>query len=518
MRCRLAVVLSLAVMTWVTAGMAEGKKADAARPQWRALWVDAFNSGIRTPAEVDQLVADLKSLNCNTVFAQVRKRGDAYFRKTIDPFTDDPVVPAEFDPLEYLLEKAHKEGIQVHAWINPMPIWKADQEPPKDRNHLYHRHGPETKGRDNWLTCNEKGETKYPVGYFLDAGHPDVHEHLIKVVTDLVKNYPVDGVHLDYIRYPETLTDTEQTGYGVGYNAVSVERFNRVHGRKGIPERNEPLWKDWRRQQLTQLVRRLRVALLETNPKVLLSAALIPWGDGPADEASWVKTAPYNRVFQDWHNWRREGLLDLTVPMNYDRESRAEHAAFFDHWIAFEKTHRYRSRLIIGLGAYLNTIPQTEAQLRRALAASEKVPAPDGICFFSYAWFRGATAANKRPTLEELCAMLTQGADAPFAQPAPVPKLPRVDEPMEGTIAGWVMGAQPIPLDSQQVRIEPLDGRDPFPVRTDGNGFFAAVALKPGRYRVIDPMSVKRVEVEVVAGKVVTLWKPGGALGPPPLK
>src|SRR5262245_66229477 len=84
------------------------------RPQWRAIWVDAFNPGIKTPQQVDQLIKDVKALNCNTIVAQVRKRGDALFRKRIEPFTQDSTIPEGFDPLADVLEKAHKAGIQVH--------------------------------------------------------------------------------------------------------------------------------------------------------------------------------------------------------------------------------------------------------------------------------------------------------------------------------------------------------------------------------------------------------------------
>src|SRR5262245_38430343 len=164
----LALVLSLAVPARPQPGGA---------PQWRAFWVDAFNPGIKTPEQVERLVADLKALHCNAVFAQVRRRGDAYFRKTVAPFTQDPDVPAGFDPLAHLLQEAHKAGLQVHAWINPLPIRRADDPPPRDPQHVYHQHGPGTAGRANWLTCDEKGAAKYPTGYFLDPGHPDVHEH-----------------------------------------------------------------------------------------------------------------------------------------------------------------------------------------------------------------------------------------------------------------------------------------------------------------------------------------------------
>jgi uncharacterized lipoprotein YddW (UPF0748 family) len=479
-------------------------------PQWRAFWVDAFHDGIKTPAQVERLVADMKSLNCNTIIAQVRRRGDAYFRQTVDPFVDDPAVPADFDPLAYLLRVAHKEGVQVHAWVNAMTLWKADDPPPRDPRHLYHLHGPEKTGRDCWLTADEKGRTRFPVGYFLDAGHPAVHDHLAKVVVELVKHYPVDGVHLDYIRYPESEGGNDRDGYGVGYNAVSVERFNRAHGRTGLPARNDAAWKAWRRQQVTQLVRRLRAELLEANPKVIFSAALIPWGDGPADEAGWEKTAPFNRVFQDWHAWRKEGLLDVTVPMNYDREARPEQKAYFEHWVAFEKAYRHRSRLVVGLGAYLNSVADTETQLRLALSGNEKVPAADGVCFFSYAAFRAP--GGPKPSLDELRRVLVTGdgtKEPPFARPAPLPALPR--DAKDGTLAGYATDPQGRLLDSQPVRLEPMDGGPSRTLTTDGNGFFAAVLILPGRYRLVLPGAAGREGVvEVEAGKVVRRGRPPG--------
>lgn len=461
----------------------------AAEPQWRAFWVDAFNPGIKTPAQVDRLVADLKALHCNAVITQVRKRGDAYFRKTVDPFADDRAVPAGFDPLGDLLQKAHKEGIQVHAWVNPLTLWRANDAPPSSPRHLFHLHGPKTAGRDNWLTCDENGNFRSSVGYYLDPGHPDVVEHLVRVVTDLVKQYPVDGVHLDYIRYPETEGD-----FGVGYNAVNVERFNRAHGREGKPDRNDAVWKAWRRQQVTQLVRRLRVAVLEERPNVLFSAALIPWGDGPADEASFMKSAPYVRVFQDWHAWRKEGLLDLTVPMNYDRQAREDQRAFFAHWVNFEKAYRYRSKLIVGVGAYLNSVPDTLAQLRLALADEPGRAPADGACFYNYAAFRHPAAG--KPTLEELRQALVAGPGAPFAEPTALPTVDRLTKPAAGTLWGIARDDAGQPLDSRPVKLE-REGGETVTVTADGNGFYAALFLKPGRYRVSTGATA-----DVVAGKM----------------
>jgi uncharacterized lipoprotein YddW (UPF0748 family) len=474
-------------------------------PQWRAFWVDAFHAGIKTPAQGERLVADVKAANGNAIIAQVRRRGDAYFRKTVDPFVEDPAVPEGFDPLGALLERAHAEGVQVHAWVNAMTLWRANDPAPRSRQHVFNTHGEGKTGRDSWLTCNEEGQTKFPVGYFLDAGHPDVSTHLSRVVCDLAKKYPVDGIHLDYIRYPESEGGRDQTGYGVGYNPVSVARFNKVHGRTGLPPRNDAAWKAWRRLQVTQLVRRLRADLLEANPRVMLSAALIPWGDGPADEAGWEKTAPYNRVFQNWHAWRQEGLLDLIVPMNYDREARPDQKVFFAHWVQFEKAYKYRSKTVVGLGAYLNGLAGTEAQLKLALSRTDAAPPADGVCFYNYASFYDAKEGGDKPTMDELRQLLTKG---PFARVVPAPVVERVTAPTEGTLAGYATDAKGQPLDSQPVRVTLAEGGPVLELKTDGNGFFAAVFLRPGRYHVRLPGAANEQVVQVAAGRVTRVGKP----------
>lgn len=382
--------------------------------QWRAFWVDAFGPGFRTPAEVDALINDIQSLKMNTIFAQMRKRGDAYYRKTtVAPFTEDPLVPKDFDPFEYLLKKAHAAGIQVHAWVNAMTLWKNQEQKPRAENHLFHTHGFKVKEEDNWLNCDDKGAVIFPVGYFLDPGHPAVGEHLAQVVTEIISNYPVDGIHLDYIRYPETSEDTNNPTRGVGYNAVSVRRFNELHKKTGKPSINDPVWNAWRREQVTSVVMRIKQAIVTHKPNVIYSAALIPWGDGPLTEEGWSKSAPYIRVFQDWHHWRREGLLDVTIPMNYDRETNPKHAEFFNNWIAFEKRYRYRSKLIIGIGSYLNSLEDTIAQTRRALAPLDGHPGPEGICYFNYSSFKNAQKG--KPALDDLRRALTSDG-APFSQ------------------------------------------------------------------------------------------------------
>jgi hypothetical protein len=401
------------------------------------------------------------------------------------------------------LQAAHAEGIEVHAWVNVGTVWPGSAAPPKSPDHVFNRHGPGSPGRADWLSRDDAGRVRLASGYFTDPGHPDYAEHLTRVVRDLVRNYPVDGVHFDFVRYSETPGDLER-GYGAGYNPTSVARFNRHHGRAGLPDRGDPAWKDWRRQQVTQLVRRVRVALLEDKPAVTLSAALIPWGDGPADAAAWARSAPFNRVFQDWHAWRQEGLLDLIVPMNYDRDALPAQKKFFDNWIAFEKRDRGRSRTVVGIGAYMNSIDDTVSQAKRALAPLGDVAGADGVCFYRHGYVGPGKDRDFRRDFAELRRQLVEASDAPFARPAVI-RPP--DRGPGGVIAGRATGAGGEPLDGAAVIIEPAAGGPPVRTATDGNGHFAALWLPPGKYRLAVPArgAALPTTVEVTAGRVTRI-------------
>ena len=200
-----------------------------------------------------------------------------------------------------------------------MPVWR-DEAPPKDPRHVFNRHGITAVGDENWLTASPDGNQKFPVGYFLDPGHPAAAEYLAGIYLNIVRNYAVDGIHFDYVRYPET-DDRLPRGATVGYNAVNLARFRRVTGRTDTPAPGDEAWMDWRRDQVTNLVRRVSIEARAINPRIKISAALIPWGQPPSNETDFEDAAPMQRIFQDWHQWLKDGLIDLGLPMNYASET-----------------------------------------------------------------------------------------------------------------------------------------------------------------------------------------------------
>lgn len=473
-------------------------------PEIRALWVDAFHAGIRSAEEIEQLVEAATRARLNTLFVQVRRRGDALYLKGVEPPLDDPAYDPSFDALAAIVEAGHRAGLEVHAWVNAMPTWR-DETPPRDERHLFNRHGPSAPGDQNWFTSSPAGQHKFPVGYFLDPGHPAAAEYLAGIYINIVRNYAVDGIHFDYIRYPETEERLER-GAGVGYNAVNLARFQRATGRTDAPPPGDEQWTEWRRQQVTNLVRRVSIEAKALNPRIKISAALIPWGRPPTNERDFADVAPMQRIFQNWHQWLRDGLIDLAVPMNYATETDSRVRDWFDGWIKWEKRHRHGRQLAIGLGVYRNTPEDVLRQIARARREDSGHRA-NGVSFFSYAVPQaGAADGNgSGSSLTYLVAGAGQHFGA-FERHAPVPRMPWIERPAHGWIAGIVSPAAGGNADGVEVKVQ-RSGFGVFrrtrTVRTDGNGYFGAANLGPGKYRVwIAEASSRERIVAVEAGRV----------------
>lgn len=434
----------------------------------RGLWVDAFNPGLRSSNEVRQVVADARAGGFNALFVQVRKRGDAYFRGGPEPIAAD--VAAGFDPLAELIRQsqdtsAGKRRIQVHAWIVAYNIWNQRTTLPSQANHPY-------RTRASWLTRNRAGATWDGSNYAFDPGHPEVQEYTHQIAMDLVNRYPIDGLHWDYIRYG---------GPDWGYNPEAVSRFNRLHGRTGTPVESDPAWLEFRRQQVTALVRRTYLASHARRPELIVSAATIAWAPGIQAASQWAQSAPNSLVLQNWRGWMQEGILDLNIPMIYFRQN--ERSADWSAWSLFAKDHRYRRGVALGVGGYLNTLSNGLAQARTFRRPTARSAAADGVVFYS----RAAPATDATPTQFRNALISASTHDT-----NPVPLFSMASEPWSApwrtnAIAGHLLGRSLLPTgqaaDGQTVRLLSLTGEYPTrSVQTDANGWFGFVDVPTGEW------------------------------------
>ena len=328
-------------------------------PQYRALWVDAFHDGMKSPAQVEKLVADAHRANLNALIVQVRKRGDAYFNISDEPRATDIKGPADFDPLGYLIRLAHGAipRIEVHAWLNTFFVG--------DTSQIYVQQG------GAWRTRANDGSR---IGW-LDPGVPAVRDYTTQLFLDVARNYDVDGLHMDFVRYP---------GQTWGYNPTAVALYKQQTGAKATPAASDPAWEAWRRAQVTTFVRGLHDQLKQVKPNVKLSGALICFGGGPSGSAAWPYTSAYSSVFQDWMTWLKKGDLDFGVTMNYDSDWNPQQQSWFNAWLAFEKDSGFAGRVVTGVGGFLNYPENTLAQIRRVLAPSPRGNRVLGVAIYSY--------------------------------------------------------------------------------------------------------------------------------------
>lgn len=449
-------------------------------PEFRAFWLDAYHSGFKTQSQVNQLISDMKSANCNAVVVQMRRRGDTYY-PSIEPWAPD--ANSSFDALAYLIQQAHSSSprIEVHCWLCTLPV--ATSSPSTNPNHPYNLY-------PQYLTKDNTGATFDGTNYCFDPGHPDAEQYVYNLFMDVVNRYDVDGIHFDYARY---------AGKKWGYNEASVARFNARYGRTGQPVYTDTTWLQWRRDQVTNLVRKVYANAIAVKPNVKVSAATITWGNGPTSESGWTSTSAYSDVLQDWKAWMQEGILDINMPMCYYNE--VTYPTYYDNWIAFAKGFKYNRHCVIGPGIYLNTITNSIKQLRETRNVGMNSKYADGQVMYSYAVTNSeslsfstfANALTQPSSYDTITPPLYSTAVTP-------PTMTWKSSPTKGHIRGTVYGATGAWVDSAVVS---LTGTASKSMYADGTGFYAFIDLSPGSYTVKVTVNgiLRQIPVTLAAGQ-----------------
>ncbi len=338
----------------------------------RALWVDSWGDGLYTPEQCDRMIAWAVENGFNTLLVEVRKTGDAYYRSQLVPRGRDVVrnrpLDHAFDALDYILRRAKGDhGLRVEAWLVANRVWKGVADPePTAPLHVVLSH-PE------WLLIDKDGEVRQRVAgdsISLDPSDPGARAHVARVAGEVARRYPVDGIHLDYIRYPSGPW---------GYGERSLRRYRDATGAGTTPSADDPRFIRWKADQVTTEVREIRNAVKLANPDIDLTAAVVAWG--APDPGGYRRTKGYLGACQDWPDWCERGLVDGVYVMHYKREGVAAQAKDFRAWLPVFMEIRKRSPgfLAVGLAAYLNTRAETASQESESLAAGA-----DGTAWFSY--------------------------------------------------------------------------------------------------------------------------------------
>ncbi len=299
-----------------------GSRAGAAGGgQARAMWVVRYT--LASAESIDKMISRADEAGFDNLFVQVCGRGDAWFPSKVYPFAG-PVreqLASGFDPLAYVLEKAHGRGIKVHAWINTLLVWSAPS-PPDDPSHVYNRH-------KDWMMCDRDGNSlaSYSraqfarhniAGMFMSPANPAVRRYVEDFVRDLASRYPVDGIHLDYVRYPMSSVDYSPDARRGFHATAGTDPLRLVRDPQSVrkelgTQRYEQLavqWQAVRAGYVSGLVARIKTVVDSVRPEAVLSAAVKPDIPGALS------------VFgQDWPRWLREGYVRMVLPMAYSTDA-----------------------------------------------------------------------------------------------------------------------------------------------------------------------------------------------------
>jgi uncharacterized lipoprotein YddW (UPF0748 family) len=282
---------------------------EATAPQRRIyLWVvrGALEDSVRFTAMADSAAR----AGCTDLLLQARGRGDAWYRSSIEPA---PIAlerrppdgiphgarPSEeclrFDAFAAGLRAAHARGLRVHAWLNVFLVGNKDR--PGSAHVLRREPGWQVALKDG-RTIDRIGEAERRrlgvEGAYLSPGNPEVLAYLESIVTEIGSRYPIDGLHLDYIRYPYP---------DAGYDVASLEAFHTLNPGASA---SGPAWDEWRRDRVSLCVETLSRAAHAVRPDIEVSAAVLP---DPFEARRICK--------QDWPRWVREGWIDYAMTMAY---------------------------------------------------------------------------------------------------------------------------------------------------------------------------------------------------------
>ncbi|MFQ6616537.1 MAG: family 10 glycosylhydrolase [Fidelibacterota bacterium] len=367
------------------------------RATWVVTWdlIDPDNSTEENQALARSIMDNHLKANMNAVLWQARQSGTAYYPSSFEPWGtyagyEDP----GYDPLAFAVDEAHRRGLELHAWMNVFEARSTVE-------------GAPAEAHPDWI-CRDRDGNPMTSNFALSPGLEVVREYLVQVAMEIVRNYDIDGLHLDYIRWNEFTSSGQSVRYGrlVAQNRypdgmITEEQIRELQqnpeGRylydiehpysAGIPDSVSggqfPSWEDWWRWTVTEFVRTLHDSIQAEKPWVRLSVAAL-------GKYNWSGWQGYNVVFQDAALWFNQGYIDQLTPMHYHWTTGDEFTGMlrgscpecWEEWIeeGIEDGRLYT----VGPGSYALADRNRWNNHPEIVESSRAVPWVDGFQFFRY--------------------------------------------------------------------------------------------------------------------------------------
>jgi uncharacterized lipoprotein YddW (UPF0748 family) len=318
-----------------------------AQAEIRAIWLDR-GSIIEAGSEqgLARIFDQLAAAGINTVFFETVNAGYSIYPSQVAP-EQNPLVRG-WDPLASAVKLAHARGMELHAWVWTFAAGNQIHNTilGQPANYL----GPVLTANPSWANYDNRGNI-IPIGQtkpFLDPANPEVRQYLMRLFEEIVTRYKVDGLQLDYIRYP-----FQDPGAGriYGYGRAARQQFQQQYGvdPMRISPRDRTRWQQWtefRTSQINSFVAEVSQMLRQRRSNLILSVAVFGY---PEPER-------IQKLQQNWEVWARQGDVDLIVPMTYAPDTnRFQQLA--QPWL----TNTNLGSSLISPGIYLLRLPEVGA-------------------------------------------------------------------------------------------------------------------------------------------------------------
>ena len=320
-------------------------------------------------AEMTQLLDYLEATQINAIVMQIRPTADALYASALEPWSHwltgkQGEKPSPFyDPLEFIIDEAHRRCIEVHVWLNPYRVMNSNKPELLQPDHLYY------KRPDLFV--------RYGNQLYFNPGLDETRQALNRVVEDIVQRYDVDAIHFDDYFYPYKVA---------GEEFPDSETFRRYPRGFASHERD-----DWRRNNVDLIIQELQQTIKRNKPWV--EFGISPFGVwrnnsvDPTGSATRAGVQNYDDLYADILKWLREGWIDYVAPQLYWEIGKevADYAILIKWW----NENVYGKNLYIGL--YASKLGNEKAdpawhrpnELARQLRLNQQYRGVDGAIFFS---------------------------------------------------------------------------------------------------------------------------------------
>lgn len=282
------------------------------QPEVRAIWLDRgtiVQAGSRQG--LAQLFDRLAAAGINTIFFETVNAGYPIYPSQVAP-AQNPLTQG-WDPLAAAVDLAHQRQMELHAWVWAFAAGNQAHNAILQKPASYP--GPVLAAHPDWANYDNRG-SMIPPGQtkpFLDPANPAVRQYLLNLYTEIVSRYDVDGLQLDYIRYP--FQDPRAGCHTYGYGSAARQQFQQQTGVDPIslsptnPAQRQ-LWQQWtefRIEQISSFVAETSEQLHQIKPDLILSTAVF----------ALPERRRLNEIQQNWERWAQQGDVDMIVLMSY---------------------------------------------------------------------------------------------------------------------------------------------------------------------------------------------------------